>query len=266
MGFESFLGWLRGRPAEEPAPPPSPAAAPETSTDLDEAVEALRARTVRRAIRMEIGGFAPPEGPAGSWFGRVNLALPGEEWPTTDGEPLHALAQIDLTQLPFRPALLQDLEMITVFIDPDLDVDRPNGQGWCLRAYPDLTALVPLEQVHTGSEIRAFPMRPEVVEADYPNWEDVADEVDLPEDLADRYYDYFDTAEGFKLGGWPFLVQHSIQWGQAFQPHPARPEFAFQIDSSEKGNWMWGDSGLGYFGRGTRPGHTGEWVLSWQCY
>jgi hypothetical protein len=29
---------------------------------------------------------------------------------------------------------------------------------------------------------------------------------------------------------------------------------------------MWGDSGIGYLGRGTRPGRTDEWVFTWQCY
>jgi hypothetical protein len=262
MGFRSFLDRLRGRseqqPASAPPAPPQPLIDPET-------LEAVRARLRRRAIRMEIGGFAPPEGPAGSWFGRVNLALPGEGWPMTDGQPLHALAQIDLTQLPYRPAGLDDLAVITIFItDEPPEGDRPNGEGWCLRAYPDLSALVPLRQVDTGSEIRAFPMRPEVVEADYPTWDDAAD-LDLPHDVADGYNEIFRPAEGFKLGGWPFLAQGPIDWAWP-GAHPAAPEFVFQIDSTDEGNWYWGDSGLGYFGRGTRPGGTNEWVMSWQCY
>lgn len=262
MGFGSFLGWLRGEPREQPAPPLAPPA-----PEVDPAVlDAVRARLRRRAIRMEIGGFRPPEGLAGSWFGRVNLALPGEGWPMTDGRPLHALAQIDLTQLPFRPARLEDVEMIAIFITEEaLEEDTPNGQGWCLRAYPDLSALVPLEQVDTGSEIQALPMRPEVIEEDYPTWDDVADE-DLPAEVAERYHDLFPTAEGFKLSGWPFLVQHEIQWSSAFTHHPARPEYAFQIDSTDRGGWYWGDSGFGYFGRGTRPGRTDEWVMTWQGY
>jgi uncharacterized protein YwqG len=216
---------------------------------------------------MEIGGFRPPEGPGGSWFGRVNLALPGEGWPASDGVPLHALAQIDLTQLPFRPPRLDDVAMITVFISDDLPSDdEPNGEGWCLRAYRDLAALVPLEPVDTGSKTKPFPMRPQVIDEDYPNWEDVP--IELPEDVRERYYDLFQTAEGLKLGGWPFLVQHEVHWGGGGhgEVHPSRPEYVFQIDSTEKGCWAWGDSGVGYFGRGTGAGHTDEWTLSWQCY
>jgi hypothetical protein len=29
---------------------------------------------------------------------------------------------------------------------------------------------------------------------------------------------------------------------------------------------MWGDNGVGYFGRGTAPGKQDEWTLAWQCY
>jgi uncharacterized protein YwqG len=39
----------------------------------------------------------------------------------------------------------------------------------------------------------------------------------------------------------------------------------FQIDTTEKGNWQWGDAGVGYFGRRTAAGHEDEWAISWQC-
>jgi hypothetical protein len=153
MDLKSILGWLRGRgaagqgPRQEqsvnsPAVPPQGPPAEPPPDDAD--AEALLAPLRRRAIRMQVGGLQPPEGPGGSWFGRVNLALPGEEWPTYEGRPMLALAQIDLTQLPFRPPRLDDVEVITVFIDDGLPVvDGPNGDGWCLRAYPDRSALVP---------------------------------------------------------------------------------------------------------------------------
>lgn len=266
MVFATFLRWLKGGDAEEhppaglPAGPSNAGRVPIDPTGL----ESLRDRLRRRAIRMEIGGFRPPEGPGGSWFGRVNLALPGEEWPTHGGKPMYALTQIDLTQLPFRPPRLDEVEMITVFISADLlSYDGPNGDGWLLRAYPDVSALVLLEPVDTGSEIKPFPMRPQVIEEDYPAWEDLP--TGLAEAFAGEYYDHFSTAEGFKLGGWPLLVQHHVSWG-AWDIHPAAPEYVFQIDSTDKGNWGWGDRGVGYFGRGTAAGHTDEWALSWQCY
>ncbi len=98
MDLKSILGWLRGAGAagqgprqERPAEPSQQGPPAEPPAD-DPEVEALLAPLRRRAIRMEVGGFQPPEGPGGSWFGRVNLALPGEEWPTCEGRPMVALA------------------------------------------------------------------------------------------------------------------------------------------------------------------------------
>jgi hypothetical protein len=58
------------------------------------------------------------------------------------------------------------------------------------------------------------------------------------------------------LGGWPTLIQSEISWGKK---HPAAPEYVFQINTTQKGNWMWGDNG-------TAKGRRDEWALDWQCY
>jgi len=47
------------------------------------------------------------------------------------------------------------------------------------------------------------------------------------------------------------------------------PDFSrvrLHIDTTEKGNCMWGDNGVGYFGRGTVAGRQDEWAVEWQCY
>ncbi len=44
------------------------------------------------------------------------------------------------------------------------------------------------------------------------------------------------------------------------------PEYVFQIDSTDKGHWAWGDGGVGYLFRGRAEGHRDEWTLTWQCY
>ncbi|MEW6304320.1 MAG: DUF1963 domain-containing protein [Verrucomicrobiota bacterium] len=227
-------------------------------------IESIASQLRRRAIVLEIGGFRPPESRAASWFGRVNFALPGESWPMTDGKPMHALCQINLTTMPFRPPRLDDLDFITVFVGPDnLPVDQPNGSNWCLRAYPEIKRLVPLATLDSGGMIKPFPMRPKIADADFPMWEDV--QVELPQEIADSYYDHFENVRTFKLGGWPTLIQSEIFWAPR-NLHPAVPEYVFQIDTTEKGNWMWGDNGVGYFGRGTADGHLNEWVCEWQCY
>ena len=90
-------------------------------------------------------------------------------------------------------------------------------------------------------------------------------QIPLPPEVEEDYVDLFENVQGFKLGGWPTLIQSEIYWAP-WNKHPASPEYVFQIDSTEKGNWAWGDNGLGYFGRGTAPGHEDVWTLSWQCY
>ena len=227
-------------------------------------IEDAKERLVRRAIEFQIGGFRSEEDESASWFGRVNLAAPDEAWPLTDGKPMHALCQVNVKELPFRPTGLDDVEFITVFIGPDdLPDQSANGTNWCLRAYPDSKSLVSLSQVDSGSQIKALPMRPQIVEADYPMWEDV--DIDLPEAIADDYYDHFANAGGLKIGGWPTLIQSEICWAP-WNKHPALPRYVFQIDSTEKGNWMWGDCGVGYFGRGTAEGYEDDWACEWQCY
>jgi uncharacterized protein YwqG len=224
----------------------------------------FRERIKRRAIEMEIGGFRPPEDPLTSWFGQVLLCAPGEVWPMQSGKPMHALAQIVLRDFPFRPKGVEDIALITVFVGPDeLPDNTPNGLHWCLRAYKSTDHLVPLPRIDTGSDMIEFPMRPNLIGEDYPCWEDVSEE--CPEEIEDDYYDLFENNPGFKFGGWPSLIQSGIFWGSG-DKHLIAPRYVFQIDSTEKGNWMWGDNGVGYFGRGTAAGHENDWALAWQCY
>jgi uncharacterized protein YwqG len=217
----------------------------------------------RRAIVMDVGGFRPPEDPLTSWFGRVSFALPGEPWPHAGTRPMHALCQIVLRDLPFVPPRLDDMAMLCVFIADDLPTNQPNGENWCLRTYPDLDDVVPLPARDTGSAIKPLPLRPRVVEEDFPCWEDIP--IEVPPECDANYYDEFENVSGLKLGGWPTLIQSEIFWAP-WNEHPAKPEYVFQIDSTEKGNWVWGDSGIGYFGRGTAPGCENDWALEWQCY
>lgn len=223
----------------------------------------LKQQLARRAVVMEIGGFRPPEDPAASWFGKVNLALPGQSWPLSEAQPMHALCQINLAELPFRPPQLDDLAMITVFIGPsELPIDEPNGRNWCLRAYKNLHELCPLLKPEARSPIKAFPLRPQVVEADFACLDDVSEmgiEVD-----DDEYIERFQNAGGFKLGGWPTLIQSPISWASG-DGLPIDPQYVFQIDSCPKAQWQWGDGGVGYFGRGTAEDFKDEWTLSWQC-
>ena len=188
---------------------------------MSTAVDEFRSTIRRRAICMEIVGFRAPENPRTSWFGHVGFALPGEAWPCTEGKPMHALCQINLTELPFRPRRLDDVEFINVFVGPDrLPIDAANGTNWCLRAYRSIGQLVPLAAPPTGSPMKPFPMRPKVVEEDYPCHDDIPCAV--PPEIGDGYYDVFHNTPGFKLGGWPSLVHSEIYWSP-WQQHPVAP-------------------------------------------
>jgi uncharacterized protein YwqG len=229
-------------------------------------IEEFRNQFDRKAIVMEIGGFRPSDDLTASWFGRVNLGAIGESWPLQDGRPMLALAQVNLTELPFRPPGLDDIDFITIFVGPEkLPVlQERNGSHWVLKTYKKVEDIVRLEKPNSPSSIKPFQMRPKVVEHDYPCFDDVP--LAFNEQIWKAYEDHqYENVGGFKLGGWPSLIQSELTWAP-FNQHPANPQYVFQIDSTEKGNWMWGDNGVGYFGRGTVDGKGDDWALEWQCF
>lgn len=85
--------------------------------------------------------------PARSCLGRISRIGQGEGWPSTAGDPLKALAQLNLMEAEFVPPELDGLAFVAVWIDaPDGELafpdDRPNGDGWEVRGYRSLDALV----------------------------------------------------------------------------------------------------------------------------
>ncbi len=229
-----------------------------------EEVEALKKQLVRRASRAVVGGFRPYADPLTSWFGKVNVAASGEDWPTSAGRPMIPLCQFNLAEVPYVPDSLHDVAFLVVFIDQDeLPNGTPNGDGWLLRAYPSLEGLVALEPPSDKGFIKPFPIRWELIEEDYPAWDDAAS-LRLPPEIDDNYHSLFETQQGTKIGGWPFTVQCEICWAP-WNQHPANPGYVFQIDSESKAQWSWGDAGFGYIGRGTGNAKN-VWTLEWQCY
>ena len=217
------------------------------------------------ATVFEVGGFKPDEDIKSSWVGKVLVCEQSETWPESNGEPMIPLCQINLTNLPYVPDRLKDIQLITIFIDSEEipSDDEKNGELWCLRAYKSLDNLIQIDTPDYKSHIKPFQLRPKLIEKDCPCWEDCP--IEIPDEFEDDYYDLFANETGIKRGGWPSLVQSEIFWAP-FNEHPANPEFVFQIDSVEKAQWFWGDSGTGYFGRGTTKGHEDEWTFAWQCY
>ncbi|WP_315113087.1 DUF1963 domain-containing protein [Clostridium intestinale] len=180
-------------------------------------LENIKDKVKRKATIMQIGGFKPDNKLSSSWFGMVMLCSPGEEWPSTNGKPMNALCQINLTELPYVPESLKDLELITVFIGPEAYPNNDdNGVNWCLRAYRNIENLVPLKQIATDSRIKSFQMKGILVEEDYPSWYNFTNiedsELELEEEIEEEYWDYFNNVEGFKIGVWPSLIQSEIYW------------------------------------------------------
>ncbi|MFH1377542.1 MAG: DUF1963 domain-containing protein [Planctomycetota bacterium] len=222
--------------------------------------EQIKKKLSRRAIQMKVGGFRPSGKIDTSYFGRVTLALPNETWPEYNKQLMWPLVQLNIKSLPFTPQLLSDIELITVFICPDLIPYEGNGTNWCLRAYKNIDELIPLYQKETGSRIKPFEMSPVLIENDYPCQDDLP--LRLPGDIIDNYPDNFETAQGTKIGGWPYLIQSENIWNE--KKYPSKPDYVFQIDSDEKANWNWVDRGLGYFARGTVKDYEHEWILDCQ--
>jgi len=62
----------------------------------DAAIKTLRRQLSRRASRAVVVGFRPPIDPLTSWFGKVNLATAGEDYPCwNDAAPTGLPPEID---------------------------------------------------------------------------------------------------------------------------------------------------------------------------
>lgn len=232
----------------------------------------IKNKLSRKASLMQIDDSTENIDIYSSWFGKVLLGLPNEKWPTSKGEQMDPLCQINVSQLPYIPEELKDIEFITVFIGPnELPFNNVNGENWCLRSYKNINDLVPLEQINTTSQIISHPMKGQLIGEDYPSWDDFVDlklnnkNINLPKQVEDEFDDCFKNIAGFKIGGWPTLLQSEIYWAPDNQ-NLIKPQFIFQIGSIPKCNFSWGDNGVGYFGRGTMDGQLDEWVIDWQCW
>lgn len=237
-------------------------------------LESWRSGLARPASRLVLDPVHQVTAATCSWFGRVTLGEPQEEWPVSNGQLMWPLLQIVVRELPYRPPGLRDLALIRVFIDPAFLAETENGgadfyhpedvsgSGWLLRASPTLDTLVPIVTPEHGSRIIAAPGHWELIPDDLPTWDELSR--DAPQYQLDHYEDLEPkTHEGTKVGGWPFTIQSQLSWGP-WDENPCNLEYQFQIDSDYDRGWMWGDNGTAYFGRGTGS-HRDTWGMVWQC-
>lgn len=233
-------------------------------------IETWQRRLARPASLLSLDLAPAVDDPLGSWFRKVAVGGESEEWLCWRGEPLEPLCQINLAELPARPAILADTALITLFIsqhfyEEDCPSQAESGHGgalWCLRTYASLDGLRPLAMPEGAEAPRCTPIAWALVEADYPTHDLLP--VGLPEDLREAWYElgWAECHDGTKVGGWPSCIQSEPWWD--YRTGGREFEFAFQIDSLPKLGWMWGDSGTGYFARSREQPNV--WAFDWQCY
>jgi uncharacterized protein YwqG len=225
-------------------------------------IEEFTRLNTRKASILQVGGFRPSNNLSASNFGRKPLALPEESWPVSNGKPMLFVCQLNLTQAPSVPALLQNLKLITFFVAPEASpLQEENGKDWCLRAYKSLNDLGPLAMPADAPHLeRGFEGRWEE-SADYPTGDDP--ELQVPDGFEQSDAE-FENVRRTKVGGYPSHIQSDLWWDS--RVHPARPKFCLQIDSEQKVGLAWGDGGMVYLARGTAAGFENRWYLDWQCY
>jgi hypothetical protein len=214
-------------------------------------------RHARPAAVAEIGGFRPPDDPRTSWFGGRGVGMPGEQLPTYQGEEMFPLLQINVTELPVVPPVLEGVELLVLFINRDIPFDQPHGEGWLIREYRSLDSLVALPAPEAKPPVRAFPIRWTRVEGELPGWEDAWSLVDLTavnedEEASEKFFDDLQNHPATKVWGYPTEIQHEV----------GIEDYVFQVGSEEKAQWIWADNGIGYFFR--RP--DGSWNFECQFY
>ena len=245
---------------------------------MSDAIQEFESKTNRKGIALTYGGRPLNPAPL-SAYGMVTLGKKGEEWPMINGVHMMPIVQIDLSNLPFKPAGLEDVALLVLFMDSNAEhypFESNNGTNWELRTYSSIDELVPIETPDVDRE--HWPTRQmylEVIENEYPDREDAFSiygempEFDdeyishpgIPEEVNENYSLNYNNSPNSKLGGWPSLIHDSIEWAP-WNKEPAKPKYVFQIYSED--TFPWGGNGFGYFGRGTTPGTENEWFGAWQ--
>jgi Domain of unknown function (DUF1963) len=238
----------------------------------------------RRASVLELGGFRPTQEPTASHFGLQPLGLPSEDFPLDgQGVPLEFICQLNLTQAPFVPDILADVQLITFFVDAAgrfIEQACP-PDSWCIRAYTSVEGLVPLKsptrneasihglsRKHGLSSKRGAEARwSEAI--DHPVYDDP--DLGIPTGFKAVH---LQNLRRSKIGGYPSNIQHAVMWtemmmnqdGVLFNPLEGQVGFAFQIDSEAKVGLNWVDSGTVYVGRGLTDEIRDQWFVSCQFY
>ncbi|MBD8573793.1 DUF1963 domain-containing protein [Pseudomonas syringae] len=229
-------------------------------------IQDIKRELAKPATTFEAGGFRPANTIEESWLGRVFLYRPDEELPLgADGQPLLPLAQFYLPALPCVSPQLANTRVLTVFIAKSFgEVFAPMGDSWLIREYGYDDELVRKDLTVPASFIKAFPLKAEKLEEDYPLWDGGGVPLHLDREICaliksgdlDSYYDFTTHSYKHKIGGYPSFCQPGVDPGEDF-------EFVFQVSSDPKINLNVVHSGSLMF---WKHRVTGEWTIYYDFY
>jgi len=190
----------------------------------------------RPCSTFQVGGFRPSEEIQESWLGRVSHFLPEEDIPIDKhGKRMIELGQFYLLDLPYVPDSLSDIVLLTVFISSELEGDSDlMDDCFLVREYKDISALIRKEVTSKAGGLKAFPLKVNPVEQDYPVWDGGGltpeqEDAFIALEGSNEITDYFDVTShtyGHKFGGYPSFCQPGVD----LDPH----EFVFQVSSDSK--------------------------------
>ena len=229
--------------------------------------EEIRSKVARKASKLVAGGFRPSGELTESWLCRVFLFKSDESLPVdSNGDTLFPLAQLYLPGLPYVPPCLDGIEVITAFNSDEWpEAFEPMGEKWMVREYPSLKDLVRKDVEVSDPFLKAFPVRSELFEDDWPewDWDSGWDEENFEAILEleangeiESYHDLANHEYGHKVGGYPSFCQSGVDAGEDF-------EFAFQISSDSKINLNVVDCGSFQFYRNPK---TNVWKIYYDFY
>ena len=210
-------------------------------------------------------------------FGAYVVGYKYEGWPYFDGKPLPFICQFNLTEAPFIPEILKDIKLITFFANHEsYELGSDNGQGWCLRAYRELTDLYPLQipqgcslQKKTGAYWGAYHQDMPSIDDDQrknpAGYEFTQDELDY---LDENYFPIGET----KIGGYCCHIQDLPWWDSKRNEHldlyykNLDITFCLQIGSYLELDLLWGDMGIVNIARGNKQYSKDQWFLDWSFH
>ncbi|MGJ7907843.1 YwqG family protein [Actinopolyspora sp. H202] len=208
-----------------------------------ERITALAATSVALSTHSEAGA------PLGvSRFGGDALLPPDTTWPEHESRALELLAVLDLTALaPLNPELpLPHHGVLNLFYIENLRSGDSVAAGEyescrVVRADPETAVRsTPPRSVQRHRERALYGRESFTI----PDFEDVVYELTDLSDTTAEAYDVLDDAETeprHRIGGWPKLVQNPVL------DDSGEVHLLAQLDSDDRMDWCWGDSGSLYF-------------------